>query len=367
MKLSTFIAPAMLSTALWATPLFASDFSGGNQGNGEAPRGDITDKDFSLREATPLLPKLGKDEATRAAPITDEQAVIQSLTAVGKSADGKDLKVEASDKLKEIVKKMLNAPDSPGGAGKTSGPGKLEDPAFGGGDEAQRKVFGTDDRVQIANSKVFPFSAIGYIESKDLKGNYESCSGTLIGPSTVLTAAHCLYNHEAGGWQDDLIFVPGLNGQTAANTPFGILEFEDAYVVQGFIDNYQGFYGSVLPWDIGIVTLKQPVGENLGWIGYANYDDLGAFTANIVGYPGDKPIGTMWRSTCDVLAENIGDGYFQYDCDTYPGSSGSSVYSYDQERKERVVVGVNVAESEDANTAVRINAAYFEWISNLYK
>src|SRR4051812_47814984 len=117
MKLSAFIAPAMLSTALWATPLLASDFSGGNKGNGEAPRGDITDKDFSLREATPILPKLGKDEATRAAPITDEQAVIQSLAAVGKSADGKDLKVEASDKLKEIVKKMLNAPDNPGDAG----------------------------------------------------------------------------------------------------------------------------------------------------------------------------------------------------------------------------------------------------------
>ena len=75
----------------------------------------------------------------------------------------------------------------------------------------------------------------------------------------------------------------------------------------------------------------------------------------------------MWRAVCDVLAENIGDGYFQYDCDTYPGSSGSSVYSYDQDRKERVVVGVNVAESDEANVAVRINAAYFEWISNLYK
>jgi V8-like Glu-specific endopeptidase len=367
MKLSAFIAAAMLSTALWVTPLFAADVSGGNQGNGEAPRGDITDKDFSLREAQPILPKLGKDEATRAAPITDEQAVIQSLAAVGKSADGKDLKVEASDKLKEIVKKMLDAPDSPGGSGKTSGPGKLEDPAFGAGDEAQRKVFGPDDRTQIANTKVYPFSSIGYIESKDLKGNYESCSGTLIGPSTVLTAAHCLYNHEAGGWQDGMIFVPGLNGATANDAPFGVYEFEDAYVVQGFIDNYQGFYGSVLPWDIGIITLKQPVGDNLGWIGYANYDELGAFKANIVGYPGDKPMGTMWRTSCDVLAENIGDGYFQYDCDTYPGSSGSSVYSYDQDRKERVVVGVNVAESDDANTAVRINAAYFEWISNLYK
>ena len=140
-----------------------------------------------------------------------------------------------------------------------------------------------------------------------------------------------------------------------------------AYVVQGFIDNYQGYYGSVLPWDLGIITLKQPIGDNLGWLGYNNYEALGDFTANIVGYPGDKPGGTMWRSTCNVLAENIGDGYFQYDCDTYPGSSGSSVYAYDEGAKARIVVGVNVAESTDFNTAVRINAAYLEWINSLNK
>lgn len=364
MKLSAFIAPAMLSTALWATPLFAADFSGGNQGDGEAPR-DITSGDFSLRDATPLLPKVDKDEASRAAPITDETAVINSLTAIGKSSDGRELKVEPSDELKSIVKQMLSGPA--GKADKTSGGSKIEDPAFKAGDEAERKVFGNDDRVQIANTKVYPFSAIGYLESKDTKGQYESCSATLIGPSTVLTAAHCLYNHDTGAWQDDLFFVPGLNGATANDAPFGGYEYEDAYVVQGFIDNYQGFYGSVLLWDLGIVTLKQPVGNNLGWLGYNHYDGLGDFTANIVGYPGDKPGGTMWRATCNVLAENIGDEYFQYDCDTFPGSSGSAVYAYDESVKQRVVVGVNVAESEDANTAVRINAAYLAWINQLNK
>ena len=133
-------------------------------------------------------------------------------------------------------------------------------------------MFGSDDRIQIGNTKVYPFTAIGYLESKDVKGNYESCSATLIGPSTVLTAAHCLYNHDAGGWQEDMFFVPGLNGSTADDAPFGGYEYDTAYVVQGFIDNYQGYYGSVLPWDLGIITLKQPIGENLGWLGYNNYD-----------------------------------------------------------------------------------------------
>ena len=87
-------------------------------------------------------------------------------------------------------------------------------------------MFGSDDRIQIANTKIYPFSAIGYLESKDLKGDYESCSATLIGPTTVLTAAHCLYNHEAGGWQEDMFFVPGLNGATADDAPFGGYEYD---------------------------------------------------------------------------------------------------------------------------------------------
>lgn len=363
MKLATIIASTMLSTALWATPLFAADFSGGNQGDGEASRG-LGGEDFTFREATPLQPKIEAGEESRAAPLEDETTVLKSLTAVGKSSDGKELKVEPSDALKAAVKSLLGGPD---GTGKTSGPSKVEDPAFKSGDEASRQVFGNDDRVQIANTKIYPFSAIGYLESKNSKGEYSSCSATLIGPSTVLTAAHCLYNHDAGGWMGNFFFVPGLNGATANDAPFGGYEYAEAYVVQGFIDNYQGFYGSVLPWDLGIITLKQPIGNNLGWLGYNHYPNLGDFTANIVGYPGDKPGGTMWRATCNVLAENVGDGYMQYDCDTFPGSSGSAVYAYDEGAKARVIVGVNVAESSDANTAVRINAAYLEWINGLNK
>ena len=366
MKLTNhFVAGTLLSAALWATPLLAADFSGGSKGNGEAPRGGITDQDFSLREATPLLPKVEKGEAERAAPITDEDEVIKALTAVGRSADGKDLKVEPSDALKEAVKKMLNAPAG-GGASGTSAQRKAADPIFRRG-EASRKVFGDDDRVEVDDTTAYPYSAIGYLESKDTSGKYESCSATLIGPSTVLTAAHCLYNHNTGAWQDQMRFVPGLHGWTNDDVPFGSYEYEQAYVVQGYIDNYQGFYGSVLSWDLGIVTLKEPIGDKLGWLGYANYEDLGEFTANIVGYPGDKPSGTMWATTCDVSPEDIGDGWFQYDCDTYPGSSGSAVYSYSEDDDERVILGVNVAESDDANTAVRINAVYLDWINSINK
>jgi len=352
----------MLSTVLWAAPSYAQ-MGSAKEGSGEAARGSPMDGDFKFGRAKPIAPpKLEAGEESRAAPMADEAKVVESFSILTRTADGKEVRTAPSDALKAIIVKELNAPEKKPDAG--SAPQMSIDPALTEGDEADRQVFGDDDRVQIKNTKVYPFTAIGYIEGKTKQG-YGSCSGTLIGPHTVLTAAHCVYNHDDKAFLDEIIFVPGLNGPDDA--PFGAYAAESVHIVEGYVTNYQGYYGSVLPWDLGVINLAEPVGDSLGWLGYANYDDLGDFDANIVGYPGDKPGGTMWRATCTVLAENIGDGYFQYDCDTYPGSSGSSVYAYDSRSKQRIVTGVNVAESPDANTAVRLNATYVEWINSVYK
>ena len=366
----TIIASALVSTAMWAFPAMAQQAGSANAGNGESMR-DVGSDDFKPGRAKPIAPpKLSEDEASRAAPLTDEDTAVKSYGVVGKSADGKAIQEAPSEAIRNLVIEEMNAPADGGQSGDdaTSGPQKTEDPALNEGDEANRQVFGEDDRVQIKNTKVYPFSAIGYLEAKSPKtGNYGSCSATLIGPRTVLTAAHCLYSHEDKDWLDEFLFVPALNGSTADDAPFGAFTYDSAYILQGFIDNYQGYYGSVVPWDLGIVTLKQDVGNSLGWLGYSNFDDLGDFTANIVGYPGDKPMGTMWRATCDVMAENVGPENFAYDCDTYPGSSGSSVYAYDNKSKQRIITGVNIAESPDANTAIRLNAVNIEWINSLWK
>ena len=357
-NLNRMIAAGLLaSAAMLSLPAFAQEKGAANEGSGEASR-DIGGEDFKVGRAKPItVPKL-EDGQSRDVT-TDAAKAADSLSVITRTKDGKQTSTPASDALKAIIQKEYGAPADPK-ASKTSAE-KPVDPAF----EGDRQVFGADDRVQITNTKKYPFTAIGYIEGKTKAGGYGSCSGTLIGPQTVLTAAHCLYNHEDKDWLSEVIFVPALNGPE--DVPFGAYPAESTSIVEGFVKNYQGFYGSVVPWDLGIITLSKPIGNDLGWFGFKNYDDLADFEANIVGYPGDKPGGTMWRATCDVISENIGYDYFQYDCDTYPGSSGSSVYHYDSSTKSRVVTGVNVAESPDTNTAVRLNASYVEWINGLWK
>ncbi|MDN2565922.1 serine protease [Aquibium sp. A9E412] len=340
------LLPALLAAALAAGPAWAQSTSG-SAGSGETPRAAMPGGELKTEGAAPIEPlEIEEDAVTRDLEL-DPGKLEEDLTTVKRARGGEVTREAASGRLKRAL------------SGAEGG-----DPAFDMQEE-DRQVFGDDDRVQIRDTSPYPFRVFGLLQGENADGGLGNCSATLIGPRTLLTAAHCLYSHENGGWLDNFVFAPGLNGMNDA--PFGVFEYEAAYIFEGYLSNYQGYYGSVVPWDIAVVHLQEPVGDWLGWLAVGYDDNLGDFYANIVGYPGDKPGGTMWRSNCDVSRQNMAELYFQYLCDTYPGSSGSSVYKYTAATQERIVYGVNVAESPQANTAVRINRVYFEWIVSLLK
>src|SRR3990167_11318874 len=52
-------------------------------------------------------------------------------------------------------------------------------------------IIGQDERIQIADTTIYPFSALVFIELLDEFGEpFGSCSGTFIGPDAILTAGH---------------------------------------------------------------------------------------------------------------------------------------------------------------------------------
>lgn len=64
-------------------------------------------------------------------------------------------------------------------------------------------IIGNDDRVEEVNFPGYPFTTVGqFLFSKG------SCTGVMVGPSTVLTAAHCVYSRTRKAWQDKMTFTP---------------------------------------------------------------------------------------------------------------------------------------------------------------
>src|SRR5690606_3251808 len=157
---------------------------------GEVPRAfpGTVDAELSESGAAPELPEVNMDEVGRDLGL-DPEAMRKSFGTISRSADGEESRQPPS----EDVLRALDGAMNPGA-----------DPAFAGSD---RQVFGTDDRVQVTDSTQFPFRAFGLLQGTYPDGQtFNNCSATLIGPRTLLTAAHCLYSHEKGSWLDKFVF-----------------------------------------------------------------------------------------------------------------------------------------------------------------
>jgi V8-like Glu-specific endopeptidase len=211
-------------------------------------------------------------------------------------------------------------------------------------------------RRQVTAAEGFPARAMGMVYAVHGDTAF-GCSGALIGPATVLTAAACVH-HAERGWPDAVLFVPAMLAGDPA--PYGVWPWAGAAVPPAHL----AAPDSGAP---AVVTLAAPVGESLGWLGFAAAAEGAETVATLYGYPADAPAGSLWQAAC-LITPPAAETPFAHGCAGFAGIAGGAIHAYHPADDQRRVLGLSLPAAADApGRAVALSPARVQWLAELWR
>ena len=320
----------------------------------------------------------GSDTAT-ATPSNDENQLAEDLRGLTLS-DGYEYR-EAAPSLalarKVIAARKLANTGSVGNLGSQP----ADDSA---GEREGRAVFGADGRVYKSNNTSFPYRTFTFSEV--------GCTGTIIGPGTMVTAAHCVYDTVSNAWLQvwDPTFpngsggvganrwprwAPGVDGRDATGAPYGWQQCYDVTIPGAYVSETSQTSANARLYDYAVLDFTTRCGvrpgDSTGWMGTWIYSEasIESLTVNIYGYPstaagasryhGSVPnkFGEIWGMSGSVYIDSP-TTKLKTTIDTSGGQSGASYWVNDTDWR---VIGIHHGAEGTYNSARRFDADVFNF------
>lgn len=184
-------------------------------------------------------------------------------------------------------------------------------------------IAGHDDRVPL-DSTEWPWRAVGRVN----QGNGAYCTGTLIAPDAVLTAAHCLLSRYTGRFLDPhgVIFVAGLRRDKNAGFARG-RAIRHAPSFAGL--QASGITVDNIAQDWAVLELEHPLPiRPIAVHPLPAGDGMRPgerISLQRAGYGRDRPYLLSLHDGCSIRERLADDRVLFTDCDTTFGDSGSAL------------------------------------------
>ena len=215
-------------------------------------------------------------------------------------------------------------------------------------EDAEKAIFGRDNRITVNNPRAYPFCTIAYMEVTGSCGHSWTGTGFMVGKNRLLTAAHCVMCPTHSRWARYVNFYFGY--KSAKNYYY---KYTGRFTMTVGNSFRRGGYET--RGDFACIQFDSSVGDRTGWLGsmYGMRDkDLLSKTIYVAGYR-DKLLKYDYGKLKSVDSE-----FLRHNIDMVAGNSGGPVFFRDKYDRY-YAVGINIAENRRENIGYRLSRTIF--------